>query len=57
MRIVFIVSGELARHLEHSGASSLFTIPALVGTVKDALETDKVLNSIIKVRLSFSWDC
>ncbi|XP_063426390.1 uncharacterized protein LOC134710116 [Mytilus trossulus] len=41
-------SGELARHLEHSGASSLFTIPALVGTVKDALETDKVLKSIIK---------
>lgn len=41
-------SGELARHLEHSGACCLFTVPLLVSAVKDALETDDNLKNVIK---------
>ena len=43
------ILGELARHLEHSGASSLFTVPLLVSAVNDALETDDNLKKVIKV--------
>ena len=45
------ILGELARHLEHSGASSLFTVPLLVSAVSDALETDDNLKKVIKVIL------